>query len=107
MHRRPTREPVRSSHRRCTRLSNLLGQIASPDDIEQAFKAYDAVRRPRTLKVVLTSRETARIYEIDDEEIRFDLNKAGEFLETCYDWIRYGDLTEQLRKAQAAIGGRV
>ena len=44
-------------------LSRLLADrsIQSPRDIEQAFEAYDIIRRPRTLRVVNTSRDNGKI----------------------------------------------
>jgi salicylate hydroxylase len=84
-------------------LSNLLGQITSADNVEHAFKAYDAVRRPRSQRVVTTSRETARIYEMEDEEIGADLEKIGQNLKTRYDWIWKEDLSRQLREAQGIM----
>ena len=37
-------------------LSNLLGAVEKSSDIEREFRAFDAVRRPRTQKLVATSR---------------------------------------------------
>lgn len=87
-------------------LSSLLGQVTSADNVEQAFKAYDAVRRPRSQRVVTTSRETARIYEMEDEEIGADLEKMGQNLKTRYDWIWKEDLSRQLREAQGIMAGK-
>lgn len=85
-------------------LSNLLGQINSIEEIEQAFHAYDAVRRPRSQKVVSTSRETAAVYEFEDEVLGTDLEKVRESLETRYNWIWNEDLPLQLKKAQDIMG---
>lgn len=84
-------------------LSNLLGKVDSVDGIEKAFQAYDAVRRPRSQKVVATSREAAAIYEFEDEKLGTDLNLIKEMLETRYDWIWDEDLPHQLKKAQAIV----
>jgi salicylate hydroxylase len=81
-------------------LSSLLGQVGSPDNIDQVFKAYDAVRRPRSQKVVTTSREVSKIYEFENEKLGFDFVKAEECLRGWYDWIWNEDLQEQLRKAE-------
>jgi salicylate hydroxylase len=68
-------------------LSNLLGDVATSNEIERAFHAYDAVRRPRTQLVVTKSRETGGIYEFENESLGGDLNLIKESLETRYNWI--------------------
>jgi salicylate hydroxylase len=39
-------------------LSGLLGSMQTEDDVQNAFRAFDAVRRPRTQGVVTTSRDS-------------------------------------------------
>lgn len=50
-------------------LSRLLGAVNSAADLEAAFKAYDAVRRPRSQRLVESSRRVARVYDFEDEEV--------------------------------------
>jgi salicylate hydroxylase len=90
-------------------LSSLLGQVTSAANITQAFKAYDVVRRPRSQHVVTTSKEAGCLYEMEDEEIGSDLDKAKENLLTRYDWIWTNDLKAQLKEAQDAMenGSRI
>lgn len=85
-------------------LSNLLGQVDSVANIEQAFRAYDAIRRPRSQKVVTTSREAALLYEFQDDELGGDLEKIRQRLQTRYNWIWDEDLERQLRDAQKIMG---
>jgi salicylate hydroxylase len=80
-------------------LSSLLGHIETVDHIERAFYAYDAVRRPRSQKVVTTSRETGRIYDFEHAISNGDLGSIGRNLETRYNWIWNEDLQEQLLEA--------
>lgn len=87
-------------------LSNLLGQVKSVDEIEQAFHAYDAVRRPRSQKVVKTSRDAAAIYEFEDEILGTDLDKIKRRLMERYDWIWDEDLPKQLKTAQDIMFAR-
>ncbi len=87
-------------------LSNLLGSISSIDEIENAFRAYDAVRRPRSQKVVKTSREAAAIYEFEDEKLGTDLELIRRTLESWYDWIWDEDLPQQLKRAQDLMGAK-
>ncbi|KAK0118867.1 hypothetical protein ONS95_007741 [Cadophora gregata] len=81
-------------------LSNLLGQVKTVNDIEKAFHAYDAVRRPRSQQVVRTSREAAAIYEFEDETLGTDLSKIKKRLQERFEWIWDEDLPQQLKKAQ-------
>ncbi|KAF4625792.1 hypothetical protein G7Y89_g12371 [Cudoniella acicularis] len=81
-------------------ISNLLGQVDSVDDIEKAFKAYDTIRRPRSQKVVTTSRDASYIYEFEDETLGSDLKMIKETLEKRYDWIWDEDMPNQLEQAQ-------
>lgn len=85
-------------------ISNLLGQICSAADIEKAFKAYDAVRRPRSQEVVRTSREAGDIYEFKNPELGFDFEKTRKELEVRMKWIWEEDLHAQLQRAQDLMG---
>jgi salicylate hydroxylase len=80
-------------------LSSVLGQIDSVDDIEKAFKAYDAIRRPRSQKVVTTSRDAAAIYEFEDESLGTDLESIQRTLGERYKWIWDEDMVAQKDKA--------
>ena len=90
-------------------LSNLLGQVASVDDITQSFKGYDSVRRLRSQRVVTTSKEAGCLYEMENEEVGSDLDKARDNLLARYDWIWRNDLKAQLREAQNVMlnGSRI
>jgi salicylate hydroxylase len=87
-------------------LSNLLGKINSTSEIERAFQSYDAVRRPRSQKVVTTSREAGKLYEFEDEELGQDLEKIRRRLEMRYNWIWNEDLPQQLKKAEDMMESR-
>ncbi|KAF1971239.1 FAD/NAD(P)-binding domain-containing protein [Bimuria novae-zelandiae CBS 107.79] len=52
----------------CYVLGELLGEISSADELEKAFRAYDAVRRPRALKLVETSRAAGMLWELEGPE---------------------------------------
>lgn len=84
-------------------MSNLLGSVDSVKEIENAFFAYDAIRRPRSQKVVTTSRGAAAIYEFEDSSVGTDLTRVKERLETWFDWIWNEDLQEQLKRAQSLL----
>ncbi|KFY19145.1 hypothetical protein V493_08111 [Pseudogymnoascus sp. VKM F-4281 (FW-2241)] len=84
-------------------LSHLLGQVPSAANITQAFKAYDTVRRPRSQHIVTTSKEAGCLYEMEDEEVGSDLDKARENLLARCEWIWGNDLKSQFREAQDAM----
>jgi len=73
--------------------------VHSVNEIEDAYRAYDAVRRPRSQKVVETSRDAVAIYEFEDEKLGTNLNEIKRTLEMRYNWIWDEDLPQQLRKA--------
>jgi salicylate hydroxylase len=66
-------------------LSNLLGNVDSANGIEKAFHAYDAVRRPRSRKVVSTSRDTGAIYGVENDKLSSDVDLIRTTLVTRYD----------------------
>jgi salicylate hydroxylase len=84
-------------------LSSLLGQVNCSADLEDTFKAYNAVRRPRSQRVVTTSREASHLYELENESIGYDLERARKELEVRCKWIWDEDLSAQVKKAQNAM----
>ena len=80
-------------------MSRLLGSIHDAKDIESAFAAFDAVRRPRTQKLVTTSKEAGEIYEFEGEGLGDDVQKITQNLQHRYDWIWKEDLDQQLERA--------
>ncbi len=87
-------------------MSNLLGAIQKSSDIESAFRAFDAVRRPRTQKLVTTSREMGEVYELEAEGVMDDVDKLRENLATRFRWIWEEDLEEELAEAMSMLGGK-
>ncbi|APA09077.1 hypothetical protein SS1G_02963 [Sclerotinia sclerotiorum 1980 UF-70] len=96
-------------------LSNLLGDCRNLRDIENAFRAYDMVRRPRSQKIVKTSREAAELYEFENEEVVraaegiVDIEGMKEKLRERTRWIWDEDLGLQLQEARKIMemrGGR-
>lgn len=86
-------------------MSGLLGEVKNRDEIEKAFRAYDEVRRPRTQKLVKTSREAGELYELQLDGVMDDIEKVIEDLEQRYDWIWEVDLDAELDKAKAIFRG--
>lgn len=85
-------------------MSNLLGAVQKSSDIESAFRAFDAVRRTRTQKLVTTSREAGELYELEAEGVRDDAEKLRENLSSRYKWIWEKDLEDDLEEAMSLLG---
>ncbi|CAD6573689.1 MAG: hypothetical protein ASARMPREDX12_006203 [Alectoria sarmentosa] len=80
-------------------MSNLLRAVQTSSGIEGAFRAFDAVRRPRTQKLVTTSREAGELYELEAEGVGDDADALRENLRTRYRWIWEEDLEQDLAEA--------
>ncbi len=82
-------------------LSTLLGRVRDPMLIPNAFAAYDQVRRPRSQRVVTTSREAGRLYGMMAEGVGGDLEKIRERTGRRMEWIWNRDLERQNGEAVA------
>jgi salicylate hydroxylase len=86
-------------------LSNLLGTAKKADDLEKIFEVYDAVRRPRTQKLVLKSRESGLYSALEMTENVEDAYKALQVeFPKLYSWVWGFDLEGSLREAKAILG---
>ncbi len=85
-------------------LSNLIGSIHSSSDLESAFKAYDAIRRPRTQDLVTTSKEAGEVVEFEGKDIGDDIEKLKANLDVRFDWIWDEDLDQELKDARRLLG---
>lgn len=84
-------------------MSSLLGLIEKGEDIEQAFKAFDAVRRPRTQKLVTSSREAGELYDCEVEGTLDDKEALKRNLSGRYKWIWEKRLEEDLEEAMGVL----
>jgi len=80
-------------------LSNLLSKCSTRTDITNAFTAYDAVRLPRALKVILASREQGMRLDMEGQTAGDDLKKLEDELRTVTKWIWDIDLEAHLGDA--------
>lgn len=82
-------------------LSNLLGKCTSPKDLSAAFKAYDHVRVPRTMRLTNMSREQGKLLDMEGDGLGDDLEKIAAALQTRVRWIWDVDLEAHLEEAVA------
>ncbi|KAL8820987.1 MAG: hypothetical protein Q9223_000901 [Gallowayella weberi] len=79
--------------------------VISTAHVEDALEAYDAIRRPRTLKIVNTSRENGEICMRRGEDVGDDLGKIKATLDQRFHWIWHEDLDQQVDRAKAKMHG--
>ena len=84
-------------------LDVLLAQVEDAKQIPAAFKAYDAVRRPRTQRIVHSSAETGIIMCGRGKETGLDVEKIRTLLPGRWDFIYAHDKTEHKREALEAF----
>ncbi|KAL8940201.1 MAG: hypothetical protein Q9211_002388 [Gyalolechia sp. 1 TL-2023] len=86
-------------------LCSLLADehVVSLEHVEDAFAAYDAIRRPRTLKVIHTSRENGEICMMRGESTGDDLGKIKANLDQRFHWIWHEDLDQQVQEARTKL----
>ena len=85
-------------------LSVLLGdeKTRSAGEVPAAFRAYDAVRRPRSQKVVSTSRAAGATYALQGQALD-NLELIGEELLQRYQWIWTEDMNAQADRAKSLL----
>ena len=83
-------------------LAELLAdpRVTTPDHVAAAFQAYDAVRRPRSQKVVTTSKDNADLLCLCYEGIGDDEHKLRETWDERYKWLWDIDIQEQAENAR-------
>lgn len=87
-------------------MSELLANVAlqRPQDIIPAFKAYDAIRRARSQKVVSTSRAAGEIYKFTSH-LGDDIEKIRHDILARHNWIWNEDMQVQAERAKAMLDG--
>jgi len=68
-------------------LAMLLKDCYHVDDLRKAYQAFDTIRRPRTQQLVKTSREAAKIYELESHSDGGKLDSAIENVRQRMNWI--------------------
>ena len=76
-------------------LQTLLGRVHNKKDLPNVLAAYDQVRRPRSQRIVTTSREAAELYYMRSKGAEDDIEKIREKLGGRMHWIWNRDLVAQ------------
>jgi salicylate hydroxylase len=77
----------------------LLKEVKSVWQIPKAFEAFDAIRRPRSQKVVELSRMFGRLYAFMEEGVGDDLDKIRKKMREAAAIMNDADLQEQNKEA--------
>jgi salicylate hydroxylase len=84
-------------------LSQLLSQCHAKSDLERAFHAYDAVRRPRSQKLVRTSEEAGMLWDFELPGVGDDLDELERNARSRMDWIWDYDISEDVERARTMM----
>ena len=87
-------------------MPNLLEGLGA-DGIPKAFEVFDAVRRPRTQKLVSTSREAGQLYDLELPGVEDNLELLAENLSSRYKWIWDFDLEAHVEEAKAMLRNKL
>ncbi|KAL4805182.1 hypothetical protein BDV18DRAFT_25657 [Aspergillus unguis] len=90
-------------------LAELLGdpRVQTGEDVAAAFEAYDKVRRPRSQRVVTTSKENAYLLCQRLEGVGNDEEKLKKTLRERLRWLWDCDVQEQAERARALMLDRI
>ena len=76
-------------------LQALLGRVHNKTELPNVLEAYDEVRRPRSQRIVTTSREAAELDYMRLKGVGDDIEKMREKLDGRMHWIWHRDLVAQ------------
>lgn len=81
-------------------MSRVLALVYKSEDIERAFAAFDAVRRPRSQKQVEVAREGGLLYDLQLPGVEDDWAKVKRILAERQRWIWERDLEADVREVE-------
>ena len=84
-------------------LETLLSKITEPQQLDAVFRAYDEVRRPRTQKIVESSKGTGIIMCGRGPDVGLDADKMRKALPGRWKFIYGVDMGEYKKEALAAL----
>lgn len=81
-------------------LAHLLGRASSgPADLARVFAAYDRVRRPRTQRLVVTSRDAGQLYDFQKPAVHDDPDALRAEIRSRMAWIWNLDMRRHIDEA--------
>ena len=84
-------------------LEAVLREVQTPDQLEAAWQAYDAVRRPRTQHIVESSRLTGQLISGRGPGVGLDMDRLRAALAPRWEFIYGLDMKEHKEDALAAF----
>ena len=84
-------------------LAGLLREVSGVEGVERAFEVYDQARRERSQRLVRTSRDAGKLYDLEDADAGDDLEKVRRNLDVRQRWIWDHDLTRDLVRAKESM----
>ena len=84
-------------------LRALLASISLPEQLDAALRAYDEVRRPRTQRIVESSRATGMIMRAGGKGMGVHAEKMREGLRERWEFIHDFDVEKHQEDALAAL----
>lgn len=84
-------------------LSNLIAAARHSSNIEEAFRVYDTVRRPRTQQLIEDSRHASLAVGFVDDAMTDDVEKIRDAYEGWYRRLWHVDLEKQLDQARLLL----
>jgi salicylate hydroxylase len=84
-------------------LSHLIAATGSTENIESAFRAYDAVRRPRTQQCIKRSIDASLSYDFLLPDVGDNMEKIKKRTDESFQWLWHEDLEAQLQRAKELL----
>lgn len=84
-------------------LSKLFSRAKTPAEARTALRVYDEVRRPRTQRIVESSRGTGMIVTGKDSEAKLDFGKLRAKLSPRWDFIIDFDINQHVSEAMGIM----
>ena len=88
-------------------MSQILKDTKTADELDIAFEAFDHVRRPRTQKLVRTSKEAGELYDFELDAVKDDPEMLKENMLNRMQWIWNHDIEEDIEIARKMMKDRV
>lgn len=81
-------------------MTSVMALVKDDQDIPRAFEVFDSLQRPRSQKLVTTSREGGLLYDMHFPGVEDDMTKIKEHLDKRMKWIWEVDLQARVEEAR-------